>query len=607
MFCPKCGKEIPADAKFCDSCGTLVELPPENVEPEKPIIQIIEPTPVQDPGSPQGEDLQKDIDAVFEQPENAAKRSEPAAGRPGPAVPVTSDLEPIPPKPGEGNQPPKPDLKNILNKKIILLAAGVLAVVLLAVVLISVLSSAGGGSGSNSIVYLTDDDELMFRKDLKVKTEAAEITDDDISNLVFSDDGKYIYYVENQSLYIMELAQLGKKGASPEKISSDVSSYNFKVLSNGNVLYIKGTSGDGQLRLYNGKDSFKLTGDLSYMPYVTEAEAYAYYSEYDSGTSTLYRIQLKENGERERLVKEYDNLYYRDDSVVVYGKETSTFSYCYDVYSQVIGGDKSKLASDVYQMLDVSASKGKVNMTYLTYEDYEDYDLRKYENGNETVLVKEIESMEAYSAEAGVYLYTKDGDWYQFVGGQESKFKLDDDARIYGLYVLNGKEAVLHCYVDGGYELKAYTIGKTELTPSEDITDEEYTIGGVGSYKGKDVLYYFTDLSRNGDEGELIRYANGEKTSVVKDAAGVLILKDGSATFKSDADSDDTLYLVKSGKSERIADDVESIAILSGKLVAYVSDGDLYVWNGSKSEKLANDVQGVMAVKEAEYEIYECY
>ncbi|MDE7220844.1 MAG: hypothetical protein K2O45_14710, partial [Oscillospiraceae bacterium] len=402
----------------------------------------------------------------------------------------------------------------------------------------------------------------------------------------------------------------------------------------------------------------------------------------------------------------------------VYGKSNGDgdwdrgYSGTYDIYSQVPGGEKTKLLSDVSDVLDISVDGGKVSLVYLTtemeehtlydfvsdslassdagqrepsYDDYQTtnawgwwttdweaynaayevwsavesrnylrqslkdtpytvttYTLNRYENGEKSTLAAELAFYPTFSAGAGVYLYARseqeisavcdvqdlayssdiygmmdaaERSWYQNVGGEESPFDLDEDSSLDDLYVLNGNEAVLVVYEDGEALLQTYSVDKKGLTFVSTITDDDFSFPVMGRSGGKDALYYFTDMDKDRSTGELICYANGKETSVAKDADRVVLLDDGTVFKLEDISYNDrrsqtegSLYVVKNGKSERIADDVFvwRTAYLSGSQVAYISDGDLFVWNGKDSEKLASDVTNFWSSSQAGYQSFSC-
>lgn len=745
MFCKSCGREIPENARFCSGCGTPVSHPcgtaPEPAEPlaAEPAVQPVEeesvPAAAHEPAESRESTLGEPSQEAAPLPETPLEpvQDDLTAALESAAPPAAVAVAPVPEiqpavqsGPQEGGKPPILGQKKGGGTALILLAAAVLAVAALVFAAVKILPSLGGGK--ENVVYLTEDDELMFRKDLKAKTAASELTDGKAGSVQFSANGKYLYFLEydgsSGDLFRIEIAKAGKKDASPEKVSSNVSSY--QLLSNGNAVFIRDRdSGGGQLRFYDGKDSYKLAGGVNYISNINAKETYAYYTEYNSsdGTQALYRVELKENGEKEKILKDYNVLYYSGDDLLVYGKKdgdsgsySAEYGYMesgvYDIYSQVPGGDRTKLVSDALYPLGLEVSGGKVSFSYLTagtetytlydfvsdslaasdasqtepstsdfqtmgywgwvtdwdayYAAYDvwsevanrnymreylketpynvtTYTLCRYENGEKTTLAEGLAYAPICSTADGIYLYAKSEqevsqvadlkdltyaeevynlmgtagqEWYQYVGGTESEMQLDEDSGISDLMVLNGNEVILALYEDGESILKSYSLSKNQLTPGSVITDEPYRSLSVGTWKGKEALYYFTDMDSSNTSGELVRYMNGSKTSVTKEADQVFILPDSGTVFKIEDEGYDSrrdiyagsLYVMKDGKSSRIADEVDvyNIAWLGASRVLYISDGDLCLWNGKDSERLASDVYTFWISTGVSGETYYC-
>lgn len=713
MFCKSCGKELPDNAKFCSGCGTPVTAkdpePPEEAAPVQPPVPGGESVP---PAAGEGGAPRDELAAALDTAADTAV-----------AVVPPPEVQTVPPVQGGGVPPVPPQKKG--PPRIAVIAAAAAAAVVVAVLLVVLLLPRGGSKGT--LVYLTDDDELMFRKDLKEKTEAVELTDEEAFGVRFSPDGKYLYFLEgdgdgNGDLYRVEAAKIGKKNVSPEKVSSDVNRYGITLLESGGALYVRGYSGDGQLRYYDGSESVRLANDVETGNYgVDEKEKFVYYTESDDmdGTLSLYRVPLGKDGEKERLLKDADVIYnYYDAEVLVYGKYDGGSDWegegVYDVYSTLPGGgEKVKLLSDVCAVLGVTVEGGKVDLTYLTsetethtlyefvsdslasadaketepdqsdyqyqnawgwwntdwdaygaaYDEWEvvanrnyireelknteyevtTYQLHRYNNGEETLLAGDLAFYPTYNMSAGVYLYAKSDQeiaavcdvqdleywgeiydrmgaasqaWYQNVGGVESPMDLEEESSVGDLYVLNGSEAVLTVHEDGDRLLQAYSIDKTGLTFLSTLADggDDFANVSSGASGGKDALYYYVDVDSDGESGELMCYTGGKKTSIAKDAARVIVLADGAAfkmedlSYNRDDIREGTLYLMKDGKGECIADDVavSGMAFLSAKQVVYISDGDLYVWNGKESTKLASDVASLWLSGQAERRTYIC-
>ena len=707
MFCRNCGRELPENANFCGGCGAPVFTPA--AEPKIPETSAVTRPSAEEPAQ------------SVQQDELLAALAQPAAVVAAPAP----ELRPVLPVPPAGSAPV---LNETRKKGGVWLLAGIAALAVI-VLIAAVVKTLPSDSGRDVLVYLSGDDELMFRKDLKVKTKPVELTDDETSGVLFSKDGKYIYYLESDAysgtgtLYRAETAKIGKKGFSPEKISSDIDSYafslNVRVLDNGGAVYIRGSGGDGQLRYYDGKESCKLAngvGDFT----VDEKGAYAYYTEYDSADEaySLYRVAVRDGGEKERIVKDAGRIYSSyDAAVLIYGRSGGSDGSgvtTMDIYSQEPGGDKTRLLSNVCGVLDVTASGSSVSITYTTAQveehtlydfvtdslassdageqepsvsDYQTrsawgwmttdwdayeaaceawgevearseirrelqntyynlttYTLRRYENGKSTVLAEGLASPSpACSVSDGIFIYAKSSQdvsavcdvsdleywseicgeinaseriWYQNVNGTESELGLgrDDGVSVNSIYVLNGKEAVLSICEDGETAIQAYRIGRDRLTFSATVTDEDFTGLRAGRNGKQDVLYYMTDLAADHTSGDLMYYADGNKTTAARDASRAVLLDGGKAVFKmedvkynSRRDTTEcSLYVVKNGKDEHIADDaaLDSIAFLDAGRVIYISDGDLFLWNGSASEKLASDVTSFWSSRDADCQVW---
>lgn len=682
MFCHKCGKELLENSNFCTACGAPVNAPaPQEVTPPAAeCAPVPEAVPVLEP-----------VPAPAPETVPAAVKDVPSVGSP-----ILTG-------------------KNHGGKTLIIVGAAVAVVVVLLAVLVGAL--LGGGSGKDIYVYANEDEELLFLKSLKENAGTVELNDKATAAVYFSKDGKYLYFFRSgegdsytdygdalADLYYIETAKIGKKGAEPEKIASDVFLYNgTTILDNGNVLYLRWNGSSSQLRCFDFKDSHKLANDVDDYT-IDEKQTYAYYTEWDESdyTLTLYRVELKADGKREKLFSGADIIYSDYDAdVLIYGVSTydpSADTYNYDIYSAIPGGNRTKLLKDVFDVFNVRSSGSKVSFNYITYKEEKHtlydfvrdanaagdanirqpnsndyrittdygwttidwdayyaardiwyqansrnslrewlkennynsgiYTLHQYNAGDDTVLAENLGSMPIYDDDGVVCLYTRreleiqpvvdledlnygseiydymdegEQSWYQNVGGKESELELNEDLTPHLLFILNGSEAVLIA-LDEEYNesLLAYSIGKTAMTFSNTITDDEFSGFTIGAVKGgKEALYYYEDVNWNRVTGDLICYTNGQKTTAAKDAEQVIILEDGTVFKVDDIQYNDrediqegSLYAVRDGRDTRIADDVNLnyIAYLGPKQVVYITDGDLYVWNGADSARLAREV-----------------
>ena len=448
----------------------------------------------------------------------------------------------------------------------------------------------------------------------------------DVSSYDLDDAQKYAYYSEwdgdEQTLYRVEL----KKSDSKETLLKNVN-YIYSDLA-AEVLVYGMDNGDGTCDLYcqkPGGDKQKIASDVDsvFEASVSGGKADVLYTISDSEQVSLYDFVTDRLAESDAAAREPSSSDYQTYTQGFWGgyyttdwdaynrameqwypvrnrnsiRETlKSESYSVDYYTlyRYSGGDTKKIAENL------------IELQHAMDEDI--YLYRKYESEVETVAdVADLDNAwEVYDRMGS----SGGSAWYQNIGGSETAFTANDDyGNIGNLYVLSGSEVVLEAYGDYDYALLSYSVGKSGLSYKSEITDEYQSI-----YVLDGKLYYFTDVSRDGESGDLICYSNGSKTTLAKEAEGVSLLKDGAVFSVEDQSynsrrnrSEYSLYSVgKDGKKIRVADDVSSHWIVDAKKVLYVSDGDLYVWNGKDSERLANDVRRVWASKRAEQNYFWC-
>ena len=337
MFCSNCGKELPEGTKFCSACGSPVG-PAEATETPSPAAAPVEETPAAAP-------VAAPVAAPAAAPV-AAPAAAPAESTPASPEPVLSG--------GKRR-----------GKSLVIVAAAVVVLLVLVVGAIKVLPSLFGSKAN--CIYLTEDNELMYLKALKAKANSRELADDGVNMARFSDDGKYFYYVDSsQKLYRIATAKLGKKNAEPEKVDSDVSM--FQTLGGGKVVTARS---DGQLRLFDGKDSTKLATMNGGWFELDAAEKYAYYMKDDGDGQVLCRLELKSGGQEEKILKNFDEIYNSwSDDVLLYDKyqdeDAAYMGGSRDVYLAKPGEKGEKILKDVSEVNDVTVDGSKVSFLYFT-------------------------------------------------------------------------------------------------------------------------------------------------------------------------------------------------------------------------------------------------
>ena len=217
MFCPKCGKELPDNSKFCNACGE----------------RLADPIPM-----PQ----------------------------------ETSDTSPIPVSAVSVDVPETgfvPQNKKAVSNKVIGIAAA--AIVLIAAIL-GVCALLGSGS-KNAYAYISDGKyQLISELDSDQSIEIDSSKSEDVHSLMlsFSRDGKYIYYYTKYdsdsgtgTLCRAEYGRLKADSAKNDKyiqvIAKNVS-LGFQMLEDGTIAY---RNSDGDLYCFDGEESVRIAKDVS--------------------------------------------------------------------------------------------------------------------------------------------------------------------------------------------------------------------------------------------------------------------------------------------------------------------------------------------------------
>lgn len=283
MVCPKCGKTVPDNAKFCGFCGAKLGEETSGLVPKNEKI------------------VPKAVTAV--RPVNHEKEA---------AVII------------------KPRFSD--RRKMLLIAVAVLVVLALAAGAFMLFWGAGS---KNAYICLSDGRyELITNLD---KGELLEIASSrsDYGDLCFTPDGKYIYYFSKlDSQYgsgTLCRAEYGKMKANSSKndryitVVATNASHNFDVLDDGTLLY---TNEDGTLYYFDGESSEQIARDVKFYETETDDKGNVLYLVQDeNGTrefsSIMYLTNLEKLDQREKLDDDLSALVtLTDEGEIIYTKYT---------------------------------------------------------------------------------------------------------------------------------------------------------------------------------------------------------------------------------------------------------------------------------------------
>lgn len=109
-ICKTCGKEIPADARFCTYCGTLQDspAPEEKTTPSAPLTEQTPPAPAEKTDAAPKNDAPKEETPKVELPKAEAPKAEP----PKTEAPKAQSGAPLSPMPSYPQAPKAPAPKN---------------------------------------------------------------------------------------------------------------------------------------------------------------------------------------------------------------------------------------------------------------------------------------------------------------------------------------------------------------------------------------------------------------------------------------------------------------------------------------------------------------
>ena len=420
------------------------------------------------------------------------------------------------------------------------------------------------------ILYKTDD--ALYRKNLAGKKDAEKIASD--ANLVAaSKDFSDLYYLKDEALY----RKSGSKDS--EKIASDVSGFGEKFGS-GELYYFKTNETEVALLDYvtdDMKESDAKITEPDIADYQTADPDYgytttdydAYYDARDKYQDKVRRDNLRENLKKETVTLTSKSLHYYDGS-----KEISVADGIQDSY--FASADSAKALVAYHKSVKGDVANVKLSEISGTSEIRSSIINAQNDSSALYVTCKNTETL-IEQENAGSLKFNNSASKFYFIEFPSDDSDDDDDGAL----------------------MEVSVSGNSASKPTR-IDDD------VNSYYFKaesDEFYYFKD-SKDG-KGDM--YANKKllasdvwisSVTSVAESSDLVYLTDYSAKNKYG-----TLNLLKSAKSEKLADDVSAFTVISNGSIAYLKDfsqdrykGDLFLYKGSsKPVAVDTDVRCIIA------------
>ena len=471
----------------------------------------------------------------------------------------------------------------------------------------------------NSVIYIRKSDELTWYNG----SESYDLGDCGDSDYQVTDDGKYVVYLDDDTLVATEIS---KKAVTTE-IDDDVES----LLSVGNKDFILYEQKHGEDRISLcvaeiGKDPKVIADDIyDYFGVDTDSKSFYYtiaeekeYSLYDYVVDSYANEDAKavEPKARDYMDKvkaseaicEYDQEYYsnfeefEEEELYYYNESYELWEYwnydnsCYYYYDkdeeQWYSSPDSEALNEAWSKYDDVAERISLRKDLKEESITENYyKLYYYENGKSKEVCTEVNSIAGTDGNATIYTKANVGDkpeaqyhideisdTYELRDEIESSDGDDTDSAYYFCNAGAGECEIEGLELDTVYGLLMSENGKTAFIYG-DFDDSEYTytvlsytVSSSGLGKGNEVsgecyllkvidneFYYYEDV--DGDMGTLYVY-NGSKSYLVAEnicTSDVCVADDGSVIGYSSYDDD------------------------SGELAVYDKDG--------KDQSVAKDVE----------------
>lgn len=402
MFCIKCGAQVPDESVTCPVCGA-------DIAPAVPMEQHTPAAPAQYTAQQASQPVQYTAQQAPQQSQYTAQQaSQPA--------PYTAQQAPAPDQYAAAQAPAAAATAKKIPAKLLIIGAAAAAAIVLIIILVIALVSSNSG---NAYVYLSDRGHYQLLTNLNGGGSvdiANSRSDSDLATVVFSEDGKYIYYYTRLeynysgfyygSLYRAEYGKLKEDSKNNENfielIDSDVRLGFTEV--KGGLLF---RDSKNTLYFYDGKEKQRIARSVDTFSIGDDKNRLIYSSDY-----TLYGTLLSDIGSKTKLASDYeyildqsdfDNiLYVKSDS---YENEYGWYDTVYDLYKVNFGGDGEKIAEGIRDIIAYgeggavyyTVDGGKSLSLYDFVEDNGDPNIKEPNRDDYAIPVYSYSSLSKYS------------------------------------------------------------------------------------------------------------------------------------------------------------------------------------------------------------------
>ena len=485
---------------------------------------------------------------------------------------------------------------------------------------------------TDEFLYLSDD--TLF--EVKSKNGEKEKIASDVKSALYSDDDKYIVYLDDES-------NLYSYKRSSNKIAKNVSRV-YAVVGN-KVYYGKGDS-LYVTKITGTKDADKIDSDVSGFK-ITEDKKYAVYLKYEDGTYDIYRIKIGSKKSK-KIVSGAKNVIDANDdfTAFIYTTEASKNTFDLDgilkdnlkeeddeYMKRYEGSGYNAMSySEKYKHYDVE-TRDKIR-NYVSTEGIEikSYDVYYAKNNKSTKLASNVNEVLATDVDAKTVLYVKqtlDKSKKLDIEDYTSYYKFEDDVEdlltsdLY--YSKNGKKEVsiaknvtdINAYlsngkvfyvekVKGDYKLKFAKIflGKASVKEIADDIDSKY----LTEYKdgfiygtNKNSKHYTMDLNYVNAKGKTKTIA----TDISASKSPILSNNEKKLYFYQNYDDGEGDLVVYNGsRVKTVMENISKVYYVGDKFMYVLSDCDsksqcdLSIYKGSKKlKKIASDVTDVVSYR----------